>query len=112
MSSFDDYKGILPYASELFGIYQPLLGWKSQIIQKRHDRVRSSLYTELAARTLVGARTPVQIKMQSRDVLTNAAGGAAFDVVNLAAVDFTATTELRVSETIDSGIARLLAHDL
>ena len=31
---FQDYKGILPYASELFGVYQPLLGWKS----KRHER--------------------------------------------------------------------------
>jgi hypothetical protein len=31
MKSFDDYKGILPYASQLFGIYQPLLGWKSRI---------------------------------------------------------------------------------
>ncbi|WP_256082069.1 hypothetical protein [Massilia sp. YIM B04103] len=31
---FQDYKGILPYASELFGVYQPLLGWKS----KRNER--------------------------------------------------------------------------
>lgn len=31
MKSFDDYKGIPPYASQLFGIYQPLLGWKSRI---------------------------------------------------------------------------------
>lgn len=32
--NFRDYKGVLPYASELFGVYQPLLGWKS----KRHAR--------------------------------------------------------------------------
>jgi hypothetical protein len=31
---FEDYRGILPYASELFGVYQPLLGWKS----RRHMR--------------------------------------------------------------------------
>ncbi|MEO8153011.1 MAG: hypothetical protein ABI605_08075 [Rhizobacter sp.] len=31
---FENYKGVLPYASELFGVYQPLLGWKS----KRHHR--------------------------------------------------------------------------
>jgi hypothetical protein len=30
MKSLDDYKG-LHYASQLFGIYQPLLGWKSRI---------------------------------------------------------------------------------
>lgn len=29
------YTGILPYASEIFGIYQPLLGWKSKRIEKR-----------------------------------------------------------------------------
>jgi len=28
-SDLSSYKGILPYSSELFGVYQPLLGWKS-----------------------------------------------------------------------------------
>jgi hypothetical protein len=27
-----DYTSVLPYASEMFGIYQPLLGWKSKRI--------------------------------------------------------------------------------
>ena len=112
MGSFDDYKGILPYASELFGIYQPLLGWKSQIIQKRYERFRSSLYAELAARTLVTARTPVQIKLNPRDVLANAASGASFEISNLAPIDLTAAAEIHVSDTIDSGIARMIAHDL
>jgi hypothetical protein len=112
MGSFDDYKGILPYASELFGIYQPLLGWKSQIIQKRYERFRSSLYAELAARTLVTARAPVQIKLNPRDVLANAASGASFEISNLAPIDLTAAAEVHVSDTIDSGIARMIAHDL
>jgi hypothetical protein len=30
-----DYTGILPYASERFGIYQPILGWKSKRIEER-----------------------------------------------------------------------------
>lgn len=29
------YANVLPYASEMFGIYQPLLGWKSRRIQER-----------------------------------------------------------------------------
>ena len=29
------YEGTLPYASELYGIYQPLLGWRSQRTQRR-----------------------------------------------------------------------------
>ena len=30
-----DYRAVLPYASELFGVYQPLLGWKSKRIGQR-----------------------------------------------------------------------------
>ena len=29
------YTSVLPYASELFGVYQPLLGWRSKRIEKR-----------------------------------------------------------------------------
>lgn len=58
MKTFDDYKGILPYASELFGIYQPLLGWRSNIILKRYERARSAHYDRMAARAIVGARQP------------------------------------------------------
>ncbi|HYP88464.1 MAG TPA: hypothetical protein VEQ59_09925, partial [Polyangiaceae bacterium] len=31
------YVNVLPYASEMFGIYQPLLGWKSLRIAKRFE---------------------------------------------------------------------------
>jgi len=37
------FKNVLPYSSELFGVYQPLLGWKSnRIIQRFHPGVRDS----------------------------------------------------------------------
>src|SRR5262245_52483254 len=29
------YAGVLPFASELFGVYQPLLGWKSKRTEQR-----------------------------------------------------------------------------
>ncbi|MGH8691806.1 MAG: hypothetical protein ACREUS_12355, partial [Burkholderiales bacterium] len=32
------YKSVLPYASELFGIYQPLLGWRSRRIEERFEK--------------------------------------------------------------------------
>ena len=32
-----DYTTILPYASEMFGVYQPLLGWKSKRIEERFN---------------------------------------------------------------------------
>ena len=113
MKSFDDYKGILPYASELFGIYQPLLGWKSRIIRKRYERIRSSLYNELAARALIGARSPVQV--QARDVRATPRVGTAklsFKVSQLAPLDLNRTLEPHVAATIDSGIARMILSDL
>lgn len=33
-----DYTSVLPYDSEMFGIYQPLLGWKSKRIAARFGR--------------------------------------------------------------------------
>ena len=33
-----DYTSILPYASEMFGVYQPLLGWKSKRIERRFQQ--------------------------------------------------------------------------
>ena len=33
--NFAKFKGSLPYASELYGVYQPLLGWKSRLMTRR-----------------------------------------------------------------------------
>jgi hypothetical protein len=35
ISDLTEYTSVLPYSSEMFGVYQPLLGWKSKRIQKR-----------------------------------------------------------------------------
>jgi len=35
LTNLTDYIAVLPYASEMFGIYQPLLGWKSKRIEER-----------------------------------------------------------------------------
>jgi hypothetical protein len=35
ITDLTDYTAVLPYASELFGVYQPLLGWKSKRIEQR-----------------------------------------------------------------------------
>ena len=35
ITDLSDYTSVLPYASEMFGVYQPLIGWKSKrIVQK------------------------------------------------------------------------------
>ena len=38
INDFAPYQGILPYASEIFGVYQPMLGWKAKRIKKRLER--------------------------------------------------------------------------
>lgn len=35
ITDLSDYKSVLPYASEIFGVYQPLIGWKSRRALKR-----------------------------------------------------------------------------
>src|SRR5437764_8829907 len=34
----EKYKGITPYASEHYGVYQPLLGWESHLTKKWIER--------------------------------------------------------------------------
>lgn len=34
LKEVDKYKGVPPYASEAYGVYQPLLGWQSQLTKK------------------------------------------------------------------------------
>jgi hypothetical protein len=44
------YRGVLPYASELFGVYQPLLGWKSQRHERRFARASGEVPLTLVER--------------------------------------------------------------
>jgi hypothetical protein len=51
ITDLTSYTSVLPYASELFGVYQPLLGWKSKRIQARYrqgyEEDRSALLERL-----------------------------------------------------------------
>lgn len=38
ITNLKDYTSVLPYASEIFGVYQPLLGWKSKRIEARFNK--------------------------------------------------------------------------
>ena len=41
---WSEYEGVLPSSTELYGIFQPLMGWKSGLAQRRFDRgLRNSL---------------------------------------------------------------------
>ena len=53
ITDLTDYTSVLPYASELFGVYQPLLGWKSKRIEARlkqgHERDREVILQRFIA---------------------------------------------------------------
>ncbi len=43
LQDLTDYKGVLPYASEIFGVYQPLIGWKSA---RKVNRIKEAVRVE------------------------------------------------------------------
>jgi hypothetical protein len=102
VKSIKHYKGILPCASELFGIYQPLLGWKSRLIAKRYDEARTGLYATMAIRALqTERRAPTQLVERERALLAGARVSS--DPPAPRPVDYLRTQEPHVSTTIDSG---------
>lgn len=113
MKSIDEYKGILPYASELFGIYQPLLGWKSRLIAKRYEKFRATIYSNLATQVLTTSRSLISDQLRVSDLAQMGFSGGNFSHVgDLSPVDYLKTTESYVASTIDSGVSRLIRRDL
>jgi len=48
LTNLKQFKNILPYSSEIFGVYQPLLGWKSKRIEVR---IRNGFNADKTARS-------------------------------------------------------------
>jgi hypothetical protein len=103
---FERFKGTLPYASELFGIYQPLLGWKSKMTVDRMASGEESLFRTLTERALARLRADVKVEV---------AGGprGGYTATPLELLDVVTTeVRMRVAQEIDSIIARVLASQL
>jgi hypothetical protein len=72
ITDLSPYQSVLPYASELFGIYQPLLGWKSRRILQRIERGRENdrrgalakLARQFAGLVQVGVRDDDQLDIR------------------------------------------------
>lgn len=60
----DKYKGVPPYASEHYGVYQPLLGWESKLTKKWIQR-GGSLTDPRVERILNGRLTPGPQEVQN-----------------------------------------------
>jgi len=113
MKSWADFKGIQPYASELSGIYQLLLRWKSRIIGNRFDKFRNALYPNLAEQALSSQRAPLQVQLDrvTRAELATNTGRRALSISDLKSVAFVSEVQPHLEPTIDCGIARLLQRE-
>ena len=65
ISDLTKYKGVLPYASEMFGVYQPLLGWKSARKTKRIQDALNSVKSQFMQNLLNKYSPDVQIEFAS-----------------------------------------------
>lgn len=109
MKDLSAYTGTLPYASELFGIYQPLLGWKSQITARRVELSRQRAYSAIADKVLNQIRSPITVNADGeRDMLAGRFLNAQFLVEDLKPADLEPGPQPILSSSIDSGVARLL----
>jgi hypothetical protein len=82
-----DYTAVLPYASELFGIYQPLLGWKSKRTARRfeqgflNDKLRlvDAMKTQFTGRVQLRYEPDCQVRIDIRPGALEAGKVKAFD---------------------------------
>jgi hypothetical protein len=67
LSDLTSYKGMLPYASEIFGVYQPLLGWKSSRIQERIDVSTQERFARIMRSVLATVQPTVKAEFNPAD---------------------------------------------
>src|SRR5262252_5300662 len=87
----EQYVNVLPYASEMFGIYQPLLGWKSKRITERFQKgldqdkgqILRTLARELSASVKIGYGDSGQVDIQIAPGELSNSGLRSFDSVVL-----------------------------
>lgn len=66
LKDIDTYKGVTPYASEHYGVYQPLLGWESRLTKKWVER-GGALVDPRVRSILDGRITPGPTEVQNND---------------------------------------------
>jgi hypothetical protein len=108
-----DVKGIMSNTSDLFGVYQPLLRWKSRIIGNCFDKFRNALSRNLAEQARPSQRTALQVDFDrtTRGLATDNRRQSP-SVNNLKPVAIVSDVQPRLPSSIDCGIARLLRRDI
>jgi len=114
MKSPADFKGIVPFASEMLGIYQPLRRWKFRIIGNRFEKFRNALNPKLAEQARSSQRAPLQGQLDRHTGADLAAdtGRQAPTISDPKPMAFISEAQPPLAPDIDCGIARLLQRDL
>ena len=112
MAETDRFTGTLPYASELFGIYQPLLGWVSKLTEQRYRRAVGTAADAVGSRYLNALSSEVQVRVAGRQDANNLAGGLSFEVEGLRPLVLPELEKPRVAAAVQSGIAQLVAEEV
>ncbi|MFJ8209358.1 hypothetical protein [Streptomyces sp. NPDC096033] len=98
--NFAKFQGSLPYASELYGVYQPLLGWRSARLAERFGTTGPAMRRSLAAALTENMRPSYTVAPGPA-----AAGGPALTIEPGAPVPSVASA---VPATLDSLVTREL----
>jgi hypothetical protein len=109
----EDFNGTLPYASELFGIYQAILGWKSNRIKERYEGYRVKAILDATERIIDKMKPSIEVKSANQSNPDALSRFSSVKVVNLHPFKFESIA-LRpyISGKIDSCIARLLREEI
>ncbi len=107
----DRFTGTLPYASELFGIYQPLLGWRSKLTEARYQRHVLRGYDAVARRTLNSVASPVRVLVPENSGPLVPSRGIPFEISDLVPARLYWEGP-RVASSVQSGLAQLVAEEL
>jgi hypothetical protein len=67
ITDLSDYSSVLPYASELFGVYQPMIGWRSKRMQQRREAGTDAARADLLSRYLGAFRGQYQVDIAGSD---------------------------------------------
>lgn len=113
MKSWTDFKVILPNTNEFFGIYQPLLCWKSSI-GNRFDKFRNALVRNFVdpARSSQRATSQVQLDRITPAEPATDSGNQAVPIRDLMPDVSGSALQPQLAPTIDCGVARLLQRDI
>lgn len=70
ITDLTDYTSIIPYASELFGVYQPMIGWRSKRQKKRRSAAFDDAKLDLIHRLSTAYTGVVDLELFSSDCAT------------------------------------------